>query len=141
MAPADPKLALLKSIPLFARLDSRELQRLGQLFDEVDVPAGRVLMQQGHLGGEVFVLASGGVRVERNGIAIADRGPGDVIGEIALLSEGPRTATVTTTEPCRLLVLGHREFHSLMDEQPALRLQILEGLAGRIRALEGDAVH
>lgn len=141
MASTDPKLVLLRSIPLFAKIGERELQRLGQLFDEVDVPAGKVLMRQGQTGGEVFVVATGRLAVERNGVAIADRGPGDVIGEIALLSEGPRTATVTATEPCQLLVLGHREFHSLMDEQPALRLQILEGLASRIRALEEDAAH
>jgi CRP-like cAMP-binding protein len=141
MAPQDPKLALLKSIPLFARLGSRELERLGQLFDEVDVPAGKVLMRQGQTGGEMFVVAGGRLAVERNGAHVADRGPGDVVGEIALLSEGPRTATVTATEPSRLFVLGHREFHTLMDEQPGIRLQILDGLAHRIRALEVDAAH
>ena len=141
MAPKDPKLALLGSIPLFARLGARELQRLGELFDQVDVPAGKVLMRQGQTGGEMFVVAGGRLAVERDGVYIADRGPGDVIGEIALLSEGPRTATVTATEPCQLFVLGHREFHSLMNEQPALRLQILDGLAQRIRALEVDAAH
>lgn len=141
MASTDPKLVLLRSIPLFSNIGERELQRLGQLFDEVDVPAGQVLMRQGNSGAEVFVLATGRVAVERNGAALGERGPGAVIGEIALLSEGPRTATVTTTEPSRLLVLGHREFHSLMDDQPALRLQVLEGLASRIRALEADAAH
>lgn len=141
MASTDPKLVLLRSIPLFANVGERELQRLGQLFDEVDAPAGQVLMRQGNSGAEVFVVATGRVAIERNGASIGERGPGTVLGEIALLSEGPRTATVTTTEPCRLLVLGHREFHSLMNEQPALRLQILEGLASRIRALEEDAPH
>ena len=137
MAPTDPKLALLGSIPLFARLGARELRRLGELFDQVDVPAGKILMQQGQTGGEMFVVAGGRLAVERDGVHIADRGPGDVVGEIALLSEGPRTAT----EPCQLFVLGHREFHALMNEQPALRLQILDGLAQRIRASEIDAAH
>ncbi len=141
MSPTDAKLELLRSIPLFSRLNSRQIERLGQLFDEVDVPAGQVLMREGQTGGEMFIVASGRLTVERNGAHIADRGPGDVVGEIALLSEGPRTATVTTTEPCQLFVLGHREFHSLMDEQPAFRLQILDGLARRIRASEVDAAH
>ncbi len=141
MAPKDPKLDLLHSIPLFAGLGSRELQRLGQLFDQVDVPAGKVLMRQGQTGGEMFVVVGGRLTVERDGAIIADRGPGDVVGEIALLSEGPRTATVTASEPCQLFVLGHREFHTLMNEQPAFRLQILDGLAKRIRALEVDAAH
>ena len=141
MAPKDPKLELLRSIQLFARLGPREIERLGQLFDEVDVPAGKVLMRQGQSGGEMFVVATGRLAVERDGVHIADRGPGDVIGEIALLSEGPRTATVTTAEACQLFVLGHREFHTLMNEQPAFRLQILDSLARRIRALEVDAAH
>jgi len=141
MAPKDPKLELLHSIPLFSRLGSRDIERLGQLFDEVQVPTGQVLMRQGQNGAEMFVLASGRVSVERDGRVIAERGPGEVLGEISLLSEGPRTATVMATEPCRLFVLGHREFHALMDEQPAIRLQILDGLAHRIRALEADAAH
>ena len=141
MAPKDPKLELLHSIPLFARLGSQEIVQLGQLAEEVDVPAGKVLMRQGENGAEAFVVASGRVVVERDGRAIAERGPGEVIGEIALLSEGPRTATVTTAVPCRLFVLGHREFHALMDRYPAIRLQVLDALAGRIRALEADAAH
>jgi CRP-like cAMP-binding protein len=141
MAPNDPKLELLRSIPLFARLGTRDIERLGQLFEEVDVPAGKVLMRQGQSGGEVFVVASGRVAIERDERLIAERGPGDVIGEIALLSEGPRTATATTTEPSRLFVLGHREFHTLMSENPAFQLAILDGLARRIRALEVDAGH
>lgn len=141
MAPTDPKLDLLHSIPLFARLGQRELERLGQLTDEIDVPAGKVLMRQGEHGAEMFVVASGRIAVERDGRRIAERGAGEVVGEIALLSEGPRTATVTTTEPSRLFVVGHREFHALMDEQPSIRLHVLDELARRLRALEIDAAH
>lgn len=138
MAGKDAKLELLKSIPLFAHLGNAEMLRLGQLTDEIDLPAGRVLMRQGERGSEMFVLASGRVNVERDGRMIAERGPGEVFGEMALLSEGPRVATVTTTEPSRLFVVGHREFHALIDELPTFRLQVLEGLAGRIRELELD---
>jgi CRP-like cAMP-binding protein len=141
MAPKDPKLELLRSIPLFAGLGDPEIVRLGQLADEIDVPAGKVLMRQGENGAEAFVISSGRVAVERDGRAVAERGRGEFFGEIALLSEGPRTATVTTLEPSRLFVLGHREFHALMDEQPAIRLQVLDKLARRLRALEIDAAH
>jgi CRP-like cAMP-binding protein len=141
MAPKDPKLELLRSIPLFARLGTEEIQRLGQLTDEVDVPAGKVLMRQGELGAEMFIIAGGRVAVERDGRSIAERGPGEIFGEIALLSEVPRTATVTAIEPCRLFVIGHREFHALMGELPSFRLQVLESLARRIGALEVDAPH
>ena len=141
MAPKDPKLELLRSIPLFAGLGGHELQRLGQLTDEIDVPAGKVLMRQGEHGAEAFIIAGGRVAVERDGGLIAERGPGEVLGEIAILSEGPRTATVTTTEPSRLFVIGHREFHALMSEMPAIRLQVLDVLARRIRSLDVGTAH
>lgn len=141
MAPRDPKLELLKSIPLFARLDGAAISRLGQLTDEIDVRAGKVLMRQGESGAEMFIVVSGHLTVERDGQAVAERRAGDVVGEIALLSEGPRTATVTATEPSRLLVIEHRNFHTLMNEQPQVRLHILDELAGRLRSLDLDAAH
>lgn len=141
MAPKDPKLDLLHSIGLFSRLDRRDLERLGQLVDEVEVPAGKVLMLQGDTGSEAFVVVSGRLAVVRSGQPLEDRGPGEIVGEIALLSEGPRTATVTAAERTRLLVLGHREFHALMDEQPAIRLAVLDELAVRLRSLEDVAAH
>ena len=139
--PADAKLDMLRSQPLFARLDRRGLERLGQLGDEIDVPAGRVLMRQGDIGSEMFFIIAGHVRIERDGRPIAEHGPNSWIGEMALLSEGPRTATATTTEPTRLLVLGHREFHALMNDLPSVRLCILQALAERIRGLEPETAH
>lgn len=141
MAPKDPKLELLRSVALFAQLRGRELERVAQLADEIDVPAGKVLMRQGETGAEAFVVVEGRLRVERNGRSIAERGPGQVVGEMALLSEGPRTATVTALETSRLLVIGHREFHALLDEQPSVRMAVLDELAGRIRALDDEAAH
>ncbi len=136
---ADPKLDRLRSIPLFSGLGSREIGRLGQLTDEVDVPVDHVLMRQGDRGGEMFIVESGTISVERDGRAIGNRGSGTVLGEIALLAEMPRTATVTAMEPCRLFVVGHREFHSLMDEMPTVRTSVLEVLASRLATLDPDA--
>lgn len=137
----DQKLELLRSIPLFARFGRREIERLGQLVDEVELPEGRVLMRQGESGKEALVIIEGSARVERDGRLIAERTNGDVVGEIALVDEGPRTATVTLTAPSRLLVVGHREFHALMDEMPEVRLKVLSELARRIRDLEPDTAH
>jgi CRP-like cAMP-binding protein len=139
--PSDPKLDLLRSIPLFERLRKSDLQRLGQLADEVDVGADRVLMRQGDYGREMFVIISGHVRVERDGSHIRELGPGSWVGEMALLSEGLRTATVTTTEPSRLFVVGHREFHALMAEVPSVRMAVYESLAQRIRGMEQSTAH
>ena len=137
----DEKLDLLGRIPLFSGFDNRRLQRLGMLADEVDVPAGKLLMKQGENGSEMMVIVSGSVAVERNGDRLNTLGAGDFFGEIALLDGGPRTATVTAEEPTRLLVITHREFHSLMEEFPEVAAQVMNALAHRIRRLEPDIPH
>jgi len=132
---------LLHKVPLFERLGKRELDMVAQLSDEVDAPAGRVLMRQGDLGGEMFLISSGGVRIERDGATISELGPGQWFGEMALISEGPRSATATTTVPSSFFVVGHREFHSLMDQMPSVRESVLACVADRLRALEAEAAH
>jgi CRP-like cAMP-binding protein len=138
---SDAKVDLLKSVSLFSGMGRAELEQVAQLLDEVDVPAGKVLMRQGEPGHEMFIIAKGRVQVERNGKVIAERGPGAAMGEVALLSEGPRTATVTAIEPSTLFYAAHREFHSLMDSHPSVRLCILDGLAAKIRLLDEASVH
>lgn len=141
MAGRDPKLELLKRIPLFAGLNRRQIERLGQLTDEVNVPSGRVLMREGDRGEELFIVVNGTLRIERGGREIGRGGDGDFIGEIALVDHGPRSATVTTEGPARLLVVGHQAFDSLMDEFPGLERTILRALAERVRSAESDAAH
>lgn len=141
MAGKDPKIELLRSIPIFAACGPGDLQRVSQLVDEVDIPDGKVIMRQGDSGAEMFIVASGMARAERDGRHITDFGPGSVFGEISLIAEGPRTATVTAVEPMLAFVVGHREFHSLMDNHPGFKMRILEGLATKVRRLEEDAVH
>lgn len=141
MASSDPKVDLIASVPLFAGLGRKELEQIAQLVDEVDIAAGKVLMRQGENGAEMFIVATGTVRIERNGVFIRDAGPGTAIGEMALLSEGPRTATITANGPLRILLAGHREFHQLMEQHPAIRLKILEGLAAKIRMLDEAGAH
>jgi CRP-like cAMP-binding protein len=141
MASSDPKVDLIASVPLFQGLSRKELAQIAQLVDDVDIPAGRVLMRQGENGAEMFIIATGSVRIERNGAFIRDAGPGTAIGEMALLSEGPRTATVTTNEPTRILLAGHREFHQLMEQHPTIQLAILNGVAAKVRMLDEAGAH
>jgi CRP/FNR family transcriptional regulator, cyclic AMP receptor protein len=136
MAGADTKLAMLRSVPLFASMRGKDLEAVGRMADSIDLPAGKALMRQGEQGNEMFVLASGSVRVERNGTEIATLGPGQAVGEMSLLSEGPRLATVTTLEPTTAFVVGHREFHTLLADSAELRQCILDNLAARIRMLD-----
>lgn len=137
----DEKLEKLRRVPLFAGFGNRELERLGTLTDEVDLPAGRVLMRQGDRGEELFVLMRGAARVERDGREQATLQDDDFFGEIALVDGGPRTATVTLTEDSALLVVARRQFQQLLDEFPAVRVHVLEALAQRVRSAETDAAH
>lgn len=141
MANTDPKIDMLKSIPLFAACGPRDLERVAKLVDEVDLPDGKVLMREGDTGNEMFLIASGNARVERGGQVVGEYGPGSILGEMALVSEAPRNATVTAAGPVRALVVGHREFHSLLDDRPKLRMKVFEGLARKVRQLEDSAVH
>jgi CRP-like cAMP-binding protein len=136
--PTDPKLELLRQVPLFNRLGKRDLEQLGALADEIDVPNDKVLMRQGETGAEMFVISAGRVRIERDGREIAQLGPGSWIGEMALLSEAPRNATATALEPSTLFVVAHREFHSLMNNMPSVRDAVLECVADRLRAASPD---
>lgn len=138
---SDQKLELLKRVPLLDGLGRREIEEIGRLAEEIDLPAGKVLMREGDAGREFFIIVSGAVAIDRGGQRIRVSGPGDFFGELALLAEGPRTATATTSDPSKLLVLGHREFHSLMDDFPSIRLCVLEAVARRLRTLEPEAAH
>lgn len=134
----DPKLELLASVPLFSQLGSRELQRVAQLADVLDRPAGHTLMRQGEVGREAMVMVTGRASVERDGQRLNEIGPGSVVGEMALLSGRPRVATVTLLTEAELLVLARREFQALMGEMPSVRTQVLECLALRLMTAEDD---
>jgi CRP/FNR family cyclic AMP-dependent transcriptional regulator len=134
----DEKLDLLARVPLFARMGKRELERLSQLTDEVEIGLDRVLAEQGETGHEFFIVLDGRLIVLDGREPIATLGPGDFFGEIALLDGRPRTATVRAEGITRLLVIGHREFHALMDEFPTVRAAVLQAVADRLRRVEAD---
>jgi len=119
-------------VPLFCRLSKGELVRIAQLADEVDLPAGKRLTKEGSRGREFFVLLEGSADVERNGQRIATMRGGDFFGEIALVTDVPRTATVTTISPVRALVITDRAFRELLRESPAIQGKVLEAIASRL---------
>jgi CRP-like cAMP-binding protein len=134
---SNEKLEHLRRVPLFAKLGRRQLERLGQLADEVEVGLDSVLTQQGRIGHEFFIVVDGHVSVHEDGRLVAQLHPGDFFGEIALLDGHVRTATVRADGLTRLLVVGHREFLSLMDEFPEVRSVVEAELAHRRRADAG----
>jgi CRP/FNR family transcriptional regulator, cyclic AMP receptor protein len=134
--PQDEKLEHLRRVPLFSRMGTSELERVGQLADEVEVGLDSVLAEQGSVGHEFFFVLSGRVMVLDGHTPVATLGPGEFFGEIALLESVPRTATVRAEGIVRLLVIGHREFHALMDEFPTVRTAVLDAVAERLRRTE-----
>jgi CRP/FNR family transcriptional regulator, cyclic AMP receptor protein len=130
----DTKLELLKGVPLFAGCSKKELGEIALVADEIDVGEGKVLTREGDTGREFFMLVDGAVDVRRNGRRIRTMGPGEFFGEIALVSDRPRTATVTTTAPATLLVVTDRAFRQLMRKIPSIQLKVLRALADRLAA-------
>jgi CRP-like cAMP-binding protein len=136
---SDVKVDILGRVPLFSGLSKQELRQLGRMMDEIDVPAGKVLTREGASGGEFFIVLEGSVSVEQNGKRVRDLGPGDFLGEIALVLRRPRTATTIARSPCRLLVLATREFRRLLETQPRVETKIMRALAERVAAHEPEA--
>jgi CRP/FNR family cyclic AMP-dependent transcriptional regulator len=126
------KIELLKKVPLFAGCSKGELRELALVADEIDLKEGRTLVREGQPGREFFVLVDGSVRVSRGGRKLADLGPGDWFGEIALLTNTPRTATVTATSPIRVLVVTDRSFRQLVERIPKIALKVLASVGERL---------
>jgi CRP-like cAMP-binding protein len=126
------KVELLKRAPLFSGCSKAELGALAQTADELDLREGTVLTREGQRGREFFVLIEGTVSVTQDGKSIGELGAGDWFGEIALLTQTPRTATVTATAPLRILVVTDRAFRHVVEEMPSIALKVLESVGARL---------
>ena len=126
------KVELIKKVPLFAGCSKGELEQIAQIADEIDLNEGKEMTQQGSRGREFFVLLEGEADVTKDGQSINKLGAGDFFGEIALVSDSPRTATVTATSPVRALVITDRSFRRLLEEQPEIQTKVLQALAKRL---------
>ena len=134
---ANRKVELLSAVPLFAGCSKRELGQIALVTDELDVPAGKTLMRQGQRGHEFMVIESGCVSIIRNARETRRLGDGEWVGEIALIAQVPRTATVTTLTPTRILVLTDRAFAKLVRDMPSIAQKVLRSVGERLAA---DAV-
>lgn len=126
------KVELLQKVPLFTNCSKRELREVAQLADEIDLREGKEMTRQGQRGREFFVLLEGSADVIKGGRRINTLGPGDFFGEIALVSDVPRTATVTATSPVRVLVVTDRSFKRLLQDVPQMQTKVLTALADRL---------
>jgi CRP/FNR family transcriptional regulator, cyclic AMP receptor protein len=123
--------ARLKTIPLFASLSDREREQVAQRADEVDVAEGKHLIDEGQFGYEFFVIEEGNAQVRHGDETIAQLGPGDFFGEIALLEEQRRTASVIATSPMRAVVMFGRDFRQMESELPGVAARIRQAIEDR----------
>jgi CRP/FNR family transcriptional regulator, cyclic AMP receptor protein len=129
----------LRSIPLFSSCSEAELRAIAALGTSVHVHEGRVLTTQGRSGSEFFLVRSGTASCLIDGEPVAEFGPGDFFGELALLGQTPRTATVTADGDMELIVFSSREFASLLQDSHQVAMSMLRRLADRVHVLEDAA--
>ena len=123
--------ARLKDVPFFDSLTHKELAFVAQQTDELDVRAGKVLAKEGDLGREFFVVESGTAEVTKDGEHIADMGPGDFFGEIALIAEERRTATVTATSDMLVIVMSRAGFRAIDRMLPEVHARVAKAIEDR----------
>jgi CRP/FNR family transcriptional regulator, cyclic AMP receptor protein len=133
---ADSKVELIRGLPLFELCSKRDLRRIAALAEERAVEAGTELIREGEPGREFFVVVEGDIEVRRGGRRVARLGAGSFVGEIALLSRSPRTATVVAKTSLRVLAIEGSSFVELLDSLPELWLKVARALADRVDADE-----
>ena len=136
MASKKKHLESLRNVALFSACSNKELEKVAKATDEIMMTEGTMIMDQGQMGREAFVIVEGDVVVKRNGRRVATLGPGTVVGEMSLLDKGPRTATVICQTDCTLLVIDQRRFLGVLDSIPSISHKLMASLAGRIRDLD-----
>jgi CRP-like cAMP-binding protein len=130
----------LKEIPLFSDLSGDDLERLGGWTDEVDLPAGKPLISQGNFPHEFMVLESGTAEVTHDGKHLADLGPGDFFGEMALLEEQRRMASVVTTSEATVIVMHARNFRAMEEAMPEVAARIKAVMVERQKADQAKGI-
>ncbi|MGE5461384.1 MAG: cyclic nucleotide-binding domain-containing protein [Solirubrobacterales bacterium] len=123
----------LRRFPLFADLPHKQLERVATWADEIDLPAGKQLIEQGAFAHEFFLITEGTAEVLHDGRHLGELGPGDFFGEIALLEGDRRTASVVTTTPVRVVVMFAREFDAMDRELPEVAERIRQEMVKRRR--------
>jgi CRP-like cAMP-binding protein len=130
----DVKVQALGRAPLFEGLSKKELTGLARVTDDLKVEPGTVLCREGKTGREFFVIVDGEAEAAKGGKRLATLSGGDFVGEIALLTNKARTATVTATTPLRCFVLTRAAFQHVLEESPAVQLKVMKALAERLAA-------
>ena len=137
------KAELLDRVDLFRGLGGVPLSAIADRAVEVEFPRGHVIARQGEVGTGFFLIVSGAARVTRDGDEIATLGPGEFFGELSLLDQGPRVASVTAGgNPATVcLAIASWDFERLLEEQPRVAIGLLKGVARRLRDVTDQLRH
>jgi CRP-like cAMP-binding protein len=129
----DSKVQALSRAPLFEGLSRGELEQLAKVTEDLDDQAGKVLCREGDTAREFFVIVDGEVGVTKGDDEIRTLTGGNFFGEIGLIEDVPRTATVTAKTPVRYFVLTRQSFRSLLESQPEIERKVMHAFAERVR--------
>lgn len=128
--------ARLKTIPLFSALSDREREQVARWADEVDIKAGKHLVDEGRFAYEFFVIEEGTAQVTHEGKHLSDLGPGDFFGEIGILEDAPRSASVVAVSDMTLIVMNDRDFREMARTIPRVAEQVREAMAARLEGTD-----
>jgi ATP-binding cassette, subfamily B, bacterial len=134
----DTKVESLARAPLFQDLSREELRQLATVTEDLEVEEGKVLCREGESASEFFVIIDGEVDVTAGGRHLRTLSDGDFFGEIALIEDIRRTATVTATTPLRFFVLTRQSFWGMIERMPEVERKVLRALAKRVLATSSD---
>jgi CRP-like cAMP-binding protein len=122
----------LQRVPLFSACSAEELRKVSRRTTDIPVAEGRTLVTEGDRGLEFFVIVCGRAKVSRRGRKVGELGPGDFFGELSLLVDAPRNATVTALTPMETIVLSRKEFDAALADAPRMTRKIMSGMASRL---------
>jgi CRP-like cAMP-binding protein len=126
----------LARVPLFSACSRDELRRLSRHTTDIPIAEGHVLVREGDRGLEFFVIVDGQAKITRRGRKVGELGPGDFFGELALLIDSQRNATITAITPMEAIVLSRREFEAALADAPRMTRKIMAGMAARLAELD-----
>jgi CRP-like cAMP-binding protein len=137
----DAKVSLLGKIPLFERCSRRQLAKIASIAREAQYPAATPVVRKGEHGTDFFVVLDGEADVRTGARKLATLRAGNFFGEIALVTDSMRTATVTTGTPMRALVISSREFRKLLHDSPDIQFKVLQEIGRRLEKGSSEQAH
>jgi CRP-like cAMP-binding protein len=133
------KLLFLKKVPMFAQVRDEYLTTLAGRLEEISLAEDEALFRENDIGDSMYIVVSGAVRVEKGERVLATLGPGECVGEMAVLDAEPRSATVVAAQDCLLLMIGEHELFDIMAGQIEIARGLFKVITGRLREARGEA--